>query len=669
MRKANVRSRMLRNPLSGVWVSALFAVVAMAGDALAAKVITIGFKGAENPSVIEIRGDGPLTYEKRENPDDRQVVIELQGASMSRMALRKIDTSSFNSNVLMISPYMVDGSPGTARVVIQLRKSVQTEVSQEGNVIRVKVPSVAKSAVLAPVTDAPSDSAAAAPAESASESSADSMSVSSSAATGASEIKEPAASASAPMDAETENSPGSARLREFETSRKTSTFKGRPITLQVRDMEAADVFRMIGEASGFNIILSENVRGKVTLSLVDVPWDQALDVVLQTLGLGADRNRNILRIMPMSALTEEKIAELKAAQLAKATTPRLTRIFPVNYAKIDELAKILTSIQDSFNSHQGDEVLRLAGGANAVGGAAAAGGGGKMENVVLTDSRTNRLIVRDIPENLDRIGKLIAVLDTQTPQVMIEGKIVEASEVASRAISGVFGSELTGTPEASIAWAGGLNIDRANGSSTLLSSVATASAGTTPGGAVGLSFLPGGARLSSMLSLLESESKLKLVSSPKTVVLNRERASVMQSFPTAVPVVTISATGPTTTYETKEAKLSLDVTPTVTDDGNVRLDLDLRRDIIDNAGNNQRAVAQRDIKTQVVVDSGTTLVIGGIYIINETENESGIPFFRKLPILGALFSSTAKETQRRELLFFVTPTVLNAKRAGVGAGT
>jgi type IV pilus assembly protein PilQ len=627
-----------KRPVVLVWVLVFLALNAWSVAAQAASRITaIDFRGVNDPNLLEIRTDGPVSFDKQDNTADRQVVIEIKGASIDSLLSRKIDTSSFNGQVLLVSPYAVQGQVDTVRVVIQLREQAEVNVTQEGNMIRASIPASGghvsqnveafsdtgkKQVVSTDVTDAKAEA----------------------------------------LSSPSEKTPGAERLKEFEANREKKVFTGKPITLQVRDVEAADVFRLIGDASGFNIVLTDDVKGKLTLSLMEVPWDEALEVVLKILGLTAERNKNILRIISVKNYTQEKIDEFRAVQAANAAQPRITRIFPISYANIDDLANIITKMQVSVDS----------GSPEALSGIPAAGQPGSSSSAtgrtIVTDKRTNSIIVRDTSENMERVKKLVDILDTQTPQVLIEGKIVEVRESFSKTLNGNLGVGLENAASPSFgSYNGGIPLDPLVGStgSPFLDStkISPVSAGAS---LLGLGFLQGNLRLNALLNMGESEDELKQIASPKIVVLNREKASILQAQPVLLNIQTVQNGVVTFSPTVQNANISLDVSPTVTNDGNVRLDLTLTRDLVANLAQNQQAVALRNIKTNVVVESGTTLVMGGIYTMESSFSDSGIPFLRKLPILGTFFGGESKKTGRNELIFFITPQILNPRKAGMG---
>lgn len=610
--------------------------LAMLGSAQAATVTHLGFEVRDGVGEIKITTDSPVVFEKAENELDRQLVIDIPDATVAQSINRKLDTSSFDSKVSLISPYQVnmteDGAQA-ARIVVQLRDMVRPEVTQDGNTILIRVPN--QSDPLMAGADTAAEPGLEMPPGPDAASDAQSMGSDGAIAAvnlgGAGNVATPAAAQVL--------SPAEKTLVAFEEAQRTRRFVGKPITIQVKDADLVDVFRLIGDASGFNVVVGEDVRGKVTLSLVDVPWDQVLDLVLRSQQLGAERSNNILRVMTLGALTKEKEEELRAKQAVQASAPRVTRVFPISYANLGDITGILRG----FNSAAGSAGSSVAG----------------AQNVIQEDQRTNSIIVRDVPEAIERFRKLIEVLDTQTPQIMIEAKIVEASEEFARSLGGNLGvSRPSGTVRVAASGNG------AEAISSLISSGGNFGESTTGGAGIGLSFLPGFLRLNSVLSFAEQENKLRVIASPKTVVLNKESATIVQSEPVAIPVTNVSAGVVTNAFEIQNAQLSLNVSPTVTNDGSVLMQLSIQRDVPQSAGQTT-AVSNRNLTTKVLVQSGTTLVIGGIYTMTTEEQSSGVPWLRKIPIIGALFGSESAKTKRSELFIFITPRILNEKEAGL----
>ncbi len=586
----------------------------------------------EGLAKIEIKSDEPLKYKEVASGEERQLVIELEGAALSAYASRKLDTSSFKSPVVLINPFTADN--GQSRIIVQLSEDAPHTINQDGNIIKLEVGTGAGGGSTEQTTPpnlaTPSDPMAYLPVDESTSDSIDSM--------------EDAGNEIAPDTLEAADVKPPAKkdaLDQFFENQKTKKFTGSPVTLQLRDANLIDVFRLIGEASGFNIVVGGGVEGKITLSLKDVPWDQALDVVLQTMQLGAERNRNILRISSLAALTQEKQAELAAKNAQAASAPRITKVFPISYADPKELTEILSKF-------------------GATGGA-----DGMMSGTsIVVDNRTNSIIVQANMEVLERTAKLIEVLDTQTPQVLIEAKIVEAQEEFARNINGSFGVGSDAERGSQIV----ASVNKNSLTDTLVGISSSSNEGLF-GISQGMSFslIPSLQRLKATLAIGEAERNVKIVSSPKVVVLNKKTANILQDEPVTVREVVITEGVATTTYKFLSANLSLNVTPTVTNDSSVIMQLKVERDVprISSDPEVPGTVAKRNMETEVLVDSGTTLVIGGIYSTDVLEAEGGFPLLRHIPIIGWLFGSETKTENRNEIFIFITPNILNVKKAGL----
>ncbi len=429
---------------------------------------------------------------------------------------------------------------------------------------------------------------------------------------------------------------------------KDGKFTGSPITLKLKDADVHEVLRLISETSGFNIVIHPLVQGKLTISLDQVPWDQALDVVLTTLKLGAERNESVLRVLPRELLLAEKQQDLDSKRLSLATAPRITRVFPISYADLVQLSQLLQNFANSQNNT----------------GGSSATGTQVPPTTIIIDNNTQSLIVRDTAETVEKIRKMIQLLDVQTPQVLIEAKVVEASEDFTKEIGGSFGL-------------GGAQLGFGfNGQQSLLGGPSISLPSTKGAGAVAgamvtsLNGLRGGnlVALNSSLRMAEKENRVKVVSSPRTVVLSGKSASINQ---TKTIAVTLTTPGTNTNPATQQivqisANTKLDVTPRVTNDGSVFMKLDLSRDVLHlEADGTTPATEPRQMNTEVIVESGNTLVIGGVLNLDETHSESGMPFLRKIPILGALFGDEKDTKIKSELMFFITPRILNQRKTAL----
>lgn len=434
---------------------------------------------------------------------------------------------------------------------------------------------------------------------------------------------------------------------------KTRRYSGRRIDLDFKDADIHNILRLLSEVGGVNVVTADNVGGTVTIRMKDVPWDQALDVVLQAKGLGMVRQGNLIRVAPLAQLEQEREAAIARQKQQEQLAPLETRLVPVSYATA-------TNLQPRVR-----ELLSERG-------------------TVSVDDRTNMLIVRDIVGQLDNVEDLVRSLDTQTPQVLIEARIVEAASTYSRDIGIQWGgsatlSSATGNPTglrfpSDISVAGGVPIDDAptNGISPFTPVVANpnfavnlpAVTGNGSGGALGLSLgsLSGAVNLNVRLSAAEAAGSVRIISSPRVLTLDNEEASISQG--TLIPFSQVSAQGVNTAFQ--EAKLELSVTPHVTADGSVSMDVRITRnepDFGNTGANGDPTILEREAQTQLLVDDGDTAVIGGIYTRNTGRNVDQVPFFGDIPVLGVLFKRRRFTEMRNELLIFLTPRIVNRSLA------
>lgn len=619
-----------------------WAIVSLVGTLLASgsasamtRITKVEYLGRSEPGQIIVSGDGPLEFEKIDNTADKQIILEFKNAKLANAnAGRKLDASSFKGKVTLISPYNVDGQ-NAVRVIVQLRDNASTEAIAQGNKLFMAIDGSPDPTLMSVATasEAPSSdlsSSASAPVSSTTDGSSASSAVN--------------VDQTIPLAPTAEK-----RLEQLSDATERKIYVGRKITLQFKEADVVDVFKLIGEASGFNVVLGPEVTGKISLTLVDVPWDLALDTVLSTLKLGAERKGNVLRVSTLAALTQEKQQLNLAKDAAAASAPRITRIFPISYATPTALITILSRFG---------------------GGAAGSGSASANRDTIIVDERTNSLVIQDTADNIERMGKIIELLDKPTPQVQIEAKIVEAQEGFTKTMGGNLGFGAREPRGSSGAYAGGSIqsgglTDPAGGD--LLSTIPNAD-GISDN--FGFGFKIGALsnlRLNALLSISETESKSKTISSPRTVVLNKQQATILQGTPVLVPTTTIVSGVPTASETTQSANLSLNVTPTVTNDGNIIMDLTIQSDTPQALSASQSGIANRNMRTRVVSESGSTLVIGGVYTERSGESQGGIPFLRKIPLIGALFGSEGKNNLKTELFIFITPRVLNEKESG-GAG-
>jgi len=578
----------------------------------AAKITALNFDANTNGGTVLLKTSAPVQYTTRTNADTNQFVIELQNTTVPKKFQRPYITKEFNSNIASINAYQAKGPFKVARIVVQLREPSEPQVAQDGNLISLS-------------------SGGGAPAEGAGQEMAQQTEPEAPPAEG----EEPAVSEEAEQAADPRalNAKG---LDDFLLG--NTKFYGRRISLEVKDADIRDVFRFISEESGLNIISSEEVAGKVSLKLKKIPWDQALTVLLQSRQLGYVKQGNILRIAPLKTLRAETDAAREVIESQKQLKPMRVQIFPVSYAKAEDLEL------------QAKEFLTTRG-------------------KVKADKRTNSLVVTDIDDSIQKIRRLITRLDTQTPQVLIEAKIVEARESFERAIGvswSMSGADKTISTNASngapITAHPGLNFASGSGS-------AGSAGGLDMGLQIGTFDVIGDLKAS--LQLLENERLVKILSSPRIMTLDRVEANIEQT--TQFPIINSSndASGkPQSSVTFQNVKLQLQVKPQITAAGGIIMDVTVLREfpgaITKTASGAQaREVNSRKAATQVLIENGDTVVIGGIYQSDVTDGESGVPFLRKIPILGALFRSKNITREKNELVIFLTPRILNKEQAFV----
>lgn len=408
-------------------------------------------------------------------------------------------------------------------------------------------------------------------------------------------------------------------------------FSGRRISIEAQDEDLINIFRLISEESGVNLVLDEEVGGRVTVKLRKIPWDQALTVIMKTKGLGFVREGNILRVSTLAKLKQEADLAVQLADARNKSDPLKVKIIPVSYANV-------TAISDQVKNFLSER--------------------GK----VATDNRTNSLIVTDIQAVTDRIVRLVKTLDVPPDQVLIEGKIVEAQETFQRSIGVQWGG--SGVPAT-------IGSNKQGGTVYLTPSLSIAPASPAQGGLnfnmrVGsLDYL---GDLTAALSLYETEQLVKVISAPRITTMNREIAEISQQV--QIPIETVTVTTPGTPAQRsirfEPAELKLEVTPQVTADGSVIMDLNVRREFFGAATgpNRDRAKHTRHARTKITVRSGQTAVIGGIFDNQETQGEDGVPWLRKLPVIGWLFKSQSTTHDKNELIIFLTPRVMSRLEAG-----
>jgi type IV pilus assembly protein PilQ len=433
--------------------------------------------------------------------------------------------------------------------------------------------------------------------------------------------------------------------------------------MNLKSVKPDEILKMIAETSGFNIITTEEVKKMepISLNLNEVPWDQALDTVLEMNRLYAKKNGVILLITSLEAATKERENDKKAKDAMLEQEPLLTKVFPISFAKIDDLKSILSEYSSEVattanNSSTGSVTATSTSGNPAI----------MKRGRISVDTRTNSLIVKDTAEVIERMKKIVELLDTQTPQVLIESKIVEVTERYSKEIGLDQGLNFGYDP-----FSASLN----NPTTGINSGTFSFSSGPDTGRSifgVTIGRLNKLVNLDFQLKLMESESKGKIISSPKVITKNNVEATIAQTETTYYKVSTASSSsgGTTTTddWKSQDSNLELLVTPKITNEGTISMSVSVKKDSL----GVQASVAvpadltKRQIKTEVLVDNGATVVIGGIYSYQHTENHSGVPFLKDVPLVGWLFRTKYNPvTAKKELIIFLTPRVINQEEAGL----
>ncbi len=440
-------------------------------------------------------------------------------------------------------------------------------------------------------------------------------------------------------------------------------YTGERLTLNFQDIDVRSVLQLLADTSGQNIVVSDSVTGNLTLRLQNVPWDQALDIVLRTKGLDKRRQDNVIIIGPTEELASREKAQLAARKEVQELSPIRSEYIQVNYAKVSDLAKM----------------IRPTGAAGGAGGAAGKNSLLSARGSLSIDERTNTLLVQDTAENLADIRRLVQTLDVPVRQVLIEARIVVVSDTFERDLGAQFGittAQSNGNNGLLAVSGNGTATDVMTQSAlTNISSGLPSTPVATPAlanrymvnlpaantnGSIGIALLGGSYLVDLALSAAENEGKSETISSPRVITANQKQATIMQGV--EIPYQESASSGATTT-QFKNAVLSLKVTPLITPDNRVILDLDVSDDTVGQnvqsaTGGSVPSIDTREIMTQVLVGDGQTVVLGGILETTKSYAANKVPWLGDIPILGHLFKSTVDINNKTELLIFITPKIL-----------
>ncbi len=572
-------------------------------------------------SNLELQVDNEeIKLNKFQVTEDKQIIIDLKDTTATEKVMRAFDTSEFSGSVVFVSAYKKPNASNDLRIAIQLRENVRSNITRKGNTITLAIENR--------------------------------FGVFNQAAVETSQSFEEKINDKELGKIHVPKSESVEDILDNLTMAGRKKYIGKKITINVKDVTVEDILKIIADSSGFNIIITEEIKKlpPMTLVLTNVAWDQALDTILGLNKLVAKKNGIILMITSLEKATEEKKLEIEAKKLVEKEEPLVTKIFYISYASIDDMSTIL---QEYLTKDRGK---------------------------ISKDLRTNSLIVKDVPDIIEKMRKIIEVLDTQTPQVLIESKIVEVREAYAKNIgftNGLsFGYDPMGAlPPAGTLASGGVGGSLAPGLIGLdagpgftFSSAPTQSKPTFFG--INISRFNRMFNLDFTLAMMEQESKGKIISSPKVITQNKKKAEINSKDTTSFAVRTGVGDAATTTYEPIDAKLVLQVTPQVTNEGSISLEIDLSKEEFGDrpSADAPPNKAQRAVKTNVLVDNGSTIVIGGIYNYSKTEAHSGVPFLKDIPIIGWLFRTPyAPQTSKNEMIIFLTPRIINQEEAGLSA--
>ena len=446
----------------------------------------------------------------------------------------------------------------------------------------------------------------------------------------------------------------------------SQSYTGKKISLDFQDIEVRRVLQLLADFTGINMVASDSVQGNITLRLKDVPWDQALDIVLKTKNLDKRRNGSVIWIAPVAELIKSEEEEAKAIAQSIKLAPIQTEYIQLNYTKAADILKLLEDSRDpkgaQSNRTSGSDSLALESLLSSRGS-------------VVADTRTNTLIVNDTAQNIDKVRKMIDLLDVSVKQVMVEARIVRASTDFTKEMGVKWGILSQGVTKNNDLLVGGSDqtlwdlrdpqkdedrggykyeINRPDNLNVDLG--VTNAAGKIAFGLISLSDF----MLDLELSALQADGYGEVISTPKVMTADKQKAKVASGQ--QIPYQTVETAGGTATTTTsfKDVLLSLDVTPSITPDGKVQMQLNISSDTVGTpAPNGELTINKNEINTNVLVDNGETVVLGGIFEQQTANSQTKVPFLGDIPYLGRLFRKDVKSDNKRELLIFVTPRIVN----------
>jgi type IV pilus assembly protein PilQ len=597
----------------------------------------VDFKQMDHKSRIVVTLTGEPRYESY-MLSKNTIAVDIKNAFVPKHLQRGLDTKEFESAVEYVQMQNVKaGKLNDVRVLIKLREEVPFETTKEGKVLfidiekakkvegkiepgvppkREEVPAEAKKEEVKKEEEKPAPEKPVAEPK----------------------IAEPKVTEKKAPPAEEKPVPQPIVIKREEGGLPEKIYTGRKLSLDFKDADIKNILRLIAEVSNFNVITADDVTGKVTMRLVDVPWDQALDIVLQAKGLGKIQVGNVIWVAPRDALKRQEEDILQQRRAKEKLEDLVDDLIPINYATAKDIAPQVKGVL----SDRGD---------------------------IKIDERTNTLIVKDIGSKIAKVKSLVKSLDTRTPQVLIEARIVEANLTFQRELGVKWGFELGTRLGISDYRAGGGTEGTQRGWDPLTGT--TTSVGTNE--VVGLPAVPkvGTAgiiefllsrgtirQLDIAISAHENKGDVKIISSPKIATLDNKEATVEQGL--RIPIRKYDPQSGQISIEYVEANLKLTVTPHVTNDGQIKLNIRAKKDAADYTVtlDGIPRIDKKEANTEVLVPDNGVFAIAGVYSIEKTDGEEGIPLLGKIPLLGWLFKREAKEDTRKDLLIFISPRII-----------
>ena len=435
------------------------------------------------------------------------------------------------------------------------------------------------------------------------------------------------------------------QAQEEAAKKKGFEYTGEKLSLNFQDIDVRSVLQLLADFTGLNVVVSDTVRGSLTLRLKNVPWDQALDIILRTKGLAQRQTGNVILIAPAAEIANAERLELQAAQQVRELEPLVSEFIQVNYADATVLSGIISSSTSSLLSSRG---------------------------AITVDERTNTLLVRETASQLEEIRALVAELDVPVKQVLIESRIVSANDTFSKNLGVRFGYEnagVIGGGQGELPFAAGLDNPSYSLGGSLAELDSVGAVINTPASDLLVDLPAAGGQAISLaigrvgsyflqleLSALQAEGRGEIISSPRLVTADQTAATIQTGV--QIPYQEASSSGATST-SFRDAVLSLNVTPQITPDNRVIMDLAVNKDAVSQTVvNGVPAINTQSVTTQVIVDNGETVVLGGVYERTTSSGVSRVPFFSDLPYVGWAFRSTTESDNKTELLIFVTPKIL-----------